>query len=295
MEFKDVTYLGLLATDWILRRIPLSGDLSSASSTSGALPAHRFSVAPTSLWEEMFARHQREREELLRWEESNDSAGNRRLKRYASNETIKEGVWHTEPQKGYTTDTESVYASGKSRASSVSGAGYHTSASSSSFGRGSSPAKKPKIDKGKGAAHRTGLSASSSSAWSQVGKPDPKQITIDDYVEDSDMEDGTPNINIPTWIANTNASLHSTPISTSHASGGENMANFRSRSAEASSESGFSEVAAPSDDSVSDTGSEASFSSLPSESSLSSGVGSNWDMVDGIEYASDLESQSGRD
>ncbi|KAH6909624.1 hypothetical protein BKA70DRAFT_1102500, partial [Coprinopsis sp. MPI-PUGE-AT-0042] len=90
MEFKDATYLGILATDWVLRHMSVGGADSSASSTTGALPVQRFSIAPTSLWEEMFARHQREREELLRWEETNDSTGNRRLKRTASNETIKE-------------------------------------------------------------------------------------------------------------------------------------------------------------------------------------------------------------
>ncbi|EAU81447.2 hypothetical protein CC1G_05277 [Coprinopsis cinerea okayama7 len=70
-ELKDVTYLGLLATDWVIR------------SGVGVQNA-RFNVAPPTLWDEMFARHQREREELLRWEEKSS------LKRTCSTETIRE-------------------------------------------------------------------------------------------------------------------------------------------------------------------------------------------------------------
>ncbi|KAF4563809.1 hypothetical protein EYR36_003051 [Pleurotus pulmonarius] len=62
-EWKDVTCLALLDTDWINRPF--------------------LHPAPKSLWDEMFARHAREREELLRWEDHQ-----KRLKRTGSMETI---------------------------------------------------------------------------------------------------------------------------------------------------------------------------------------------------------------
>ncbi|KDQ22395.1 hypothetical protein PLEOSDRAFT_1109506 [Pleurotus ostreatus PC15] len=65
-EWKDVTCLALLDTDWINRPF--------------------LHPAPKSLWDEMFARHAREREELLRWEDNQ-----KRLKRTASMETIMPG------------------------------------------------------------------------------------------------------------------------------------------------------------------------------------------------------------
>lgn len=58
----------MLDTDWVMR--------TSISP--------RFRVAPKSLWDELFARHQREREELLRWEERNYP-----LKRSMSMETVR--------------------------------------------------------------------------------------------------------------------------------------------------------------------------------------------------------------
>ncbi|TFK20530.1 hypothetical protein FA15DRAFT_673433 [Coprinopsis marcescibilis] len=67
LEYKDATYLSVLATDWLMR-----------SSRIG-----KFTAAPSSLWDELFERHQREREELLRWEEKS-------LKRTLSTETIRE-------------------------------------------------------------------------------------------------------------------------------------------------------------------------------------------------------------
>ncbi|KAL0958146.1 hypothetical protein HGRIS_000313 [Hohenbuehelia grisea] len=63
-EWKDVTYLALLATDWAMRLY--------------------LKPAPKSLWDEMFARHAREREALLRWDESRL----RKLNRTSSMETI---------------------------------------------------------------------------------------------------------------------------------------------------------------------------------------------------------------
>ncbi|KAF9493054.1 hypothetical protein BDN71DRAFT_1450754 [Pleurotus eryngii] len=66
VEWKDVTCLALLDTDWINRPF--------------------LHPVPKSLWDEMFARHAREREELLRWEDNQ-----KRLKRTASMETIMPG------------------------------------------------------------------------------------------------------------------------------------------------------------------------------------------------------------
>jgi hypothetical protein len=62
--WKDVTYLALLETEWLMRgyRKP----------------------APRNLWDEMFARHAREREELLRWDERQQ-----KLKKTSSMETVR--------------------------------------------------------------------------------------------------------------------------------------------------------------------------------------------------------------
>lgn len=63
-EWKDVTYLAILDTDYMLRSY--------------------FKAAPKSLWDELFIRHDRERQALLRWEENKA-----RLNRTASMETIR--------------------------------------------------------------------------------------------------------------------------------------------------------------------------------------------------------------
>ncbi|KAF8067852.1 hypothetical protein FPV67DRAFT_1161823 [Lyophyllum atratum] len=55
--FKDVTYMGLLDTDWALRE------------RDGVIAQRAARAAPKSVWDELFARHQREREELLNWED----------------------------------------------------------------------------------------------------------------------------------------------------------------------------------------------------------------------------------
>ncbi|KAF8872369.1 hypothetical protein CPB85DRAFT_1350186 [Mucidula mucida] len=47
-EWKDVTYLAILDTDWVMR--------------------DSIQVAPLTLWDEMFVRHEKEREDLLRWQ-----------------------------------------------------------------------------------------------------------------------------------------------------------------------------------------------------------------------------------
>ncbi|TDL19614.1 acyl-CoA N-acyltransferase, partial [Rickenella mellea] len=62
--WKDSTHMAMLDTDWALR-------------TTLSLR-----TAPKTLWDEMFLRHQREREELLRWDD-------RRMKRSSSMETIR--------------------------------------------------------------------------------------------------------------------------------------------------------------------------------------------------------------
>ena len=71
--WKDATYLAILDTDWIMRAF--------------------FKPAPRSLWDEMFSRHDRERQALLRWEEYNSRTGGippvRVLKRTGSVETVR--------------------------------------------------------------------------------------------------------------------------------------------------------------------------------------------------------------
>ncbi|KAH6909625.1 hypothetical protein BKA70DRAFT_1276674, partial [Coprinopsis sp. MPI-PUGE-AT-0042] len=130
LEFKDSTCLGVLATDWILRSHQA---ILNGGTVDGVHSISRFSIAPTSLWEEMFERHQREREELLRWEETDDTLG--RLKRTLSSETIKEAYHSTtdadnDPTSAAeATDSESVCASGRSRAGSIPGSSSKAPAS----------------------------------------------------------------------------------------------------------------------------------------------------------------------
>lgn len=66
-EWKDVTYLAMLDTDWFVRK-------------SAKLRGRTLST----LWDEMFNRHAREREELLEWEENNQ-----RIRRSTSMETVR--------------------------------------------------------------------------------------------------------------------------------------------------------------------------------------------------------------
>jgi hypothetical protein len=78
-EWKDVEYLSILDTEFLMRGY--------------------FSPAPKSLWDEMLARHQREREELLRWEAKHHNVADRRknLRRVESTETIM-GVSESEAE-----------------------------------------------------------------------------------------------------------------------------------------------------------------------------------------------------
>ncbi|KAF8553368.1 acyl-CoA N-acyltransferase, partial [Imleria badia] len=69
--WKDVTYLAMLDTDWTLK--------------STWVRANRPLPPPVpSAWDEMFARHAREREELLQWEEKHG-----RIRRSLGTETLK--------------------------------------------------------------------------------------------------------------------------------------------------------------------------------------------------------------
>ncbi|KAH7869149.1 hypothetical protein F5051DRAFT_337209, partial [Lentinula edodes] len=70
-EWKDVTCLAILDTDWMIR----SRYLTEAT--------------PTTLWDELLSRHNREREELLRWEEEQSQSWRTGLKRTSSMETIR--------------------------------------------------------------------------------------------------------------------------------------------------------------------------------------------------------------
>jgi hypothetical protein len=49
-EWQDATYMAILDMDWVMRETRV------------------FKSAPKSVWDALFARHQREREDLLRWE-----------------------------------------------------------------------------------------------------------------------------------------------------------------------------------------------------------------------------------
>jgi len=75
-EWKDVTYLAILATEWI-------HDHSNMTKAK---------ILPSNLWEEILSRHQREQEEFIRMEEQKSGTWPGRLKRSISLETIRETV-----------------------------------------------------------------------------------------------------------------------------------------------------------------------------------------------------------
>ena len=64
--WADITHMGILDVDWVVRK--------------------RGRAAPRSMWDELFERHQREREELLRWEANE---GRPRTRRTSSMETVR--------------------------------------------------------------------------------------------------------------------------------------------------------------------------------------------------------------
>lgn len=68
--WKDVTYLAMLDTEWALRNM--------LKHTGGG-------TVPT-LWDEMFTRHTREREEMVKWDEKHN-----RIRKVSSTETLRHG------------------------------------------------------------------------------------------------------------------------------------------------------------------------------------------------------------
>lgn len=70
-EWKDVTYLGMLDTDWAMRSV-----------------TRRRKLAPKSMWDALLLRHEREIEELIRWDETRAFV---KLTGTSSTETIRGG------------------------------------------------------------------------------------------------------------------------------------------------------------------------------------------------------------
>ncbi|KAH0834855.1 hypothetical protein J3R83DRAFT_10479 [Lanmaoa asiatica] len=89
--WKDVTYLAMLDTEWMLR-----------STWKRANPVPEQPVI--SVWDEMFTRHSREREELLQWEENHG-----RVRRSSSTETLKENTRNMTQDLAYLTDEASSF------------------------------------------------------------------------------------------------------------------------------------------------------------------------------------------
>lgn len=90
--WKDVTYLAMLDTDWTVK--------------STWMRANRPSPPPVpSAWDEMFARHAKEREALLQWEEKHG-----RMKRTSSTETLKEGRGNAVQDLAYLTDDATSFS-----------------------------------------------------------------------------------------------------------------------------------------------------------------------------------------
>jgi hypothetical protein len=129
-EWKDVTYLAILATEWIYDH----SNLANAK------------ILPSNLWDEVFSRHQREQEEIIRMEERKTGTwpGCLSLKRSSSLETIREAVPNAlsvesgAESTGFTTDTSSsssAASSSKRRkfASNILKRGSFQSSSESGF------------------------------------------------------------------------------------------------------------------------------------------------------------------
>lgn len=89
--WKDVTYLAMLDTEWMLR-----------STRGRGRDSHVLDQPVAMLWDEMFARHSREREELVRWEEKHG-----RITRSSSTETLKEITRKATQDMAYLTDDAS--------------------------------------------------------------------------------------------------------------------------------------------------------------------------------------------
>lgn len=87
--WADITNMGILDTDWVFRR--------------------RQRAAPRSMWDELFARHQIEREELLAWDDNREQS---RLRRTSSMETVRmvlhtELEWESEPELAFSDESSS--------------------------------------------------------------------------------------------------------------------------------------------------------------------------------------------
>lgn len=87
--WKDVTYLAMLDTEWTLR---------SRWKWDNLVREHPV----ITVWDEMFARHAREREELLRWEDNHG-----RIRRSSSMETLRENTRNAAQDIAYLTDDAS--------------------------------------------------------------------------------------------------------------------------------------------------------------------------------------------
>ncbi|KAK0445971.1 uncharacterized protein EV420DRAFT_1276927 [Desarmillaria tabescens] len=79
-EWKDTTSMAMIDTEWVIR---------------SSLPG-----APPTLWDEMFLRHERERDTLLRWEQIGREEERRLLKKTSSMETIRydAGSYSSDPK-----------------------------------------------------------------------------------------------------------------------------------------------------------------------------------------------------
>jgi len=99
-EWKDVTYLAILATEWIHDHCNMP----------------KAKLLPSNLWDEILSRHQREQEEFIRMEEKKLGIWAGSLKRSSSLETIRETVQsalNLEPgseSSGFMTDASSSSA-----------------------------------------------------------------------------------------------------------------------------------------------------------------------------------------
>lgn len=116
-EWKDVTYLAILATEWV------------HDQNTGCPKAK---LCPFSLWDEILSRHQREKEDFIRMEEKKG------LKRSSSIETIRQLVPTAlssdsdAESSGFTTDTSTSSSDVKRMKSSRIGPTQSTNGRSSS-------------------------------------------------------------------------------------------------------------------------------------------------------------------
>lgn len=99
-EWKDTTSLAILDTDWMVRSKFLTKPV------------------PTSLWDEMLLRHDRERQQLMHWEDEQTQSWPKWLKRTASMETIRSSMSMYVPTMAVDSSDES-----ESSVSDIEGAG----------------------------------------------------------------------------------------------------------------------------------------------------------------------------